>query len=178
MDRVIVKASEPARTEYSSRLRQMTREVATRQLVLLEQVGKKFSRTVDFEMVKSTGYLELPPETLVLGDPQTGKERQFSLSVLGVDPQTHEMSMEMLIRTKGDPNTQLRRFHVGNYDFPMIDNTRLSEDQRAAIAVTQSGDTSAEITLVYFPGSYASLKEKVSYDEVVEQLRVLGQKQK
>jgi hypothetical protein len=28
---------------------------------------------------------------------------------------------------------------------------------------------------VYFPGSYASLKEKVSYDEVVEKLRLLGQ---
>jgi hypothetical protein len=31
--------------------------------------------------------------------------------------------------------------------------------------------------LVYFPGSYASLKEKVSYDEVVEKLRLMGQPQ-
>jgi hypothetical protein len=52
----------------------------------------------------------------------------------------------------------------------MIDNTRLSNDQRAAVVITQAGESSAEITMVYFPGSYASLKEKVSYDEVVEQL--------
>jgi hypothetical protein len=174
MYRTIERAPEPARVDYGNRLRQMTREVATRQLVLLEQVGKKFSRSVDFAMVKSSGYLELPPETLTLGE----KERQFSLAVLAVNPATQEMQLEMLIRTKDDPNTQLRRFHVGNYDFPMIDNTRLSDDQRAAVVVTQSNNESADITLVFFPGSYASLKEKVSYDEVVEQLRVLGNKAK
>jgi hypothetical protein len=81
----------------------------------------------------------------------------------------------MGVRTLGDPSgMQLRRFWVGSYDFPMIDNTRLSRDQRAAVVVTLANDKSAEITLVYFPGSYSSLKEKVSYDEVVEQLRQLG----
>jgi hypothetical protein len=169
MNRVIAAAPKPKKDQYDARLRQITREVATRQMVLLEQVGQKFSRNVDFEMVKKTGYLELPQETLVL----RGKERQFSLAVLAVNPETQEMRMEMVIRTKGDPNMQLRRFNVGNYDFPMIDNTRLSDDQRAAVVVTQSNQDSADITLVFFPGSY-SLKEKVSYDEVVEQLRVLG----
>ena len=66
---------------------------------------------------------------------------------------------------------QLRKFQIGNFDFPMIDNTRLSKDQRAAVVITQAGESSAELTLVYFPGSYASLKEKVSSDEVIEQLR-------
>jgi len=66
---------------------------------------------------------------------------------------------------------QLRKFQIGDFDFPMIDNTRLSSDQRAAVVITQSGDSSAEVTLVYFPGSYASLKEKISYDEVIEQFR-------
>jgi hypothetical protein len=31
-------------------------------------------------------------------------------------------------------------------------------------------DNSADITLVYFPGSYASLKEKPYYQEVVQKL--------
>jgi hypothetical protein len=96
--------------------------------------------------------------------------------VLAVNPETQEMRFEMTIRTKGDPNTQLRRFQVGTFDFPMIDNTRLSDDQRAAVVVTQSNNESADITLVYFAGSYASLKEKISYDEVVEQLRGIAEK--
>jgi hypothetical protein len=64
---------------------------------------------------------------------------------------------------------QLRKFQIGNFDFPMIDNRRLSKDQRAAIVITAFSEASAEITLVYFPGSYASLKEKASSDEVIEQ---------
>jgi hypothetical protein len=72
---------------------------------------------------------------------------------------------------------QLRTFRVGYYDFPMIDNTRLSRGQRAAVVINQCGADSAELTLIYFPGSYASLKEKVSYDEVVEKLRGLSRSQ-
>jgi len=53
----------------------------------------------------------------------------------------------------------------------MIDNTRLSSDQRAAVVLNQMNEAGADITLVFFPGSYASLREKVSYDEVVEKLR-------
>jgi len=168
MDRVIARGPIPDRGAYEQRLKQMTREVATRQLVLLEQVGQKFSRTIDFAELKKAGYLELMPETLVLGP----KERTFAILVDNVNPETREISMELGVRTKGDAEMQLRRFHVGSYDFPMIDNTRLSGDQRAAVVLTNSNPDSAEITLVYFPGSYASLKEKVSYDEVVEQLRM------
>jgi hypothetical protein len=93
------------------------------------------------------------------------------------NPQQHELVVELGVRTPKESSAlQLRQFHVGYYDFPMIDNTRLSHDQRAAVVMTQSSDVGAELTLVYFPGSYASLKEKVSYDEVVEKLREMGQR--
>ncbi|HET9218187.1 MAG TPA: hypothetical protein VFR18_14480 [Terriglobia bacterium] len=151
---------------FTSRLNQIGRDIATRQLVLLEQVGKKFSRSIDFEKLKTEGLLELTPETLKLGE----IEREFSLSVLNVVAETREIRVEMGIRTPQESSAmQLRKFQIGNFDFPMIDNTRLSKDQRAAVVITQSGETSAEITLVYFPGSYASMKEKVSSDEVIEQ---------
>jgi len=136
--------------------------------VLLEQVGKKFSRSIDFEMLEKEGILELMPETLSLN----GKQREFLLSVLGVNAQTREIRIEMGVRTPQESSAmQLRKFQIGDFDFPMIDNTRLSSDQRAAVVITQSGESSAEVTLVYFPGSYASLKEKISYDEVIEQFR-------
>ena len=54
----------------------------------------------------------------------------------------------------------------------MIDNTRISHSQRVGIALTRWNEgNSAEIKLVYFPGSRASLKEKPYYDEVIEQLK-------
>jgi hypothetical protein len=79
------------------------------------------------------------------------------------------------VRTpKESPLVRRLTFHVSYFDFPMIDNTRLSRDQRAAVALNEFGEGGADLTLVFFPGSYASLKEKVSYDEVVEKLRILS----
>ena len=169
MSRLVEASADKDQAVYRTRLRQMGRDIATRQLVLLEQVGKKFSRSIDFEMLAKEGIIELAPEKLTLGT----KQREFSLSVLGVNPQTRELRIEMGVRTPQESSAmQLRKFQIGDFDFPMIDNTRLSSDQRAAVVVTQFGESSAEITLVYFPGSYASLKEKISYDEVIEQFRL------
>ena len=172
MARLIAQTPDPQQQRgFNTRLNQIGRDIATRQLVLLEQVGKKYSRSIDFEKLKTEGILELTPETLKLPGPGGGEiQREFSLSVLSVVPETREIRVEMGIRTPQESSAmQLRKFQIGNFDFPMIDNTRLSKDQRAAVVITQSGETSAEITLVYFPGSYASLKEKVSSDEVIEQ---------
>jgi hypothetical protein len=171
-----------AKDAYVRRLNQMGRDITTRQLVLLEQVGTKFSRNVDFEKLKTEGILELAPEKLTLGK----YERELSLSVLAFNPDTREIRVEMGVRTLKTPPSpdasthessamQLRRFQIGYFDFPMIDNTRLSGDQRAAVVITQANDSSADLTVVYFPGSYASLKERASSEEIVEQLRSMGQ---
>jgi hypothetical protein len=55
----------------------------------------------------------------------------------------------------------------------MIDNTRLSHDQRCAVVLNEFDPVSkfAEATVVYFPGDRASLKEKPYYDEVLHTLR-------
>ena len=120
----------------------------------------------------SQGSLDLEPEKLILEK----TEREFMLAVNEINPERRELIIELGVRTPKEPSSvQRRTFHVGYYDFPMIDNTRLSNDQRAAVVLNQINEGGADITLVYFPGSYASLKEKVSYDEVVEKLRAMGQ---
>ena len=52
----------------------------------------------------------------------------------------------------------------------MLDNSRLSDDQRFAVMLDEFDESSALITLVYFPGHYASLKEKPYYDDIVKRL--------
>jgi len=133
MGREITAATtDPNQASYRARLNQIGRDISTRQLVLLEQVGKKFSRSVDFDKLKAEGILELAPEKLTLAD----HEREFTLSVLAANPQTHEIRVEMGVRTlNGTSTLQLRKFQVGDFDFPMIDNTRLSSDQRAAVVI-------------------------------------------
>jgi hypothetical protein len=173
MDRQITVSTAADKDSYRNRLNQVAKEITNRQMVLLEQVGSKFSRTVDFEKFqKSPGGLELEPEKLKLGN----TEREFMLSVLEYRPEARELTMELGVRTpRESSNVQRRTFHVGYYDFPMIDNTRLSGDERAAVVLNQWNGGSADLTFVYFPGSYASLREKVSYDEVVEKLRLMNQ---
>jgi hypothetical protein len=173
VDREITSTKDSDKFYYIGRLNQVSKEIITRQLVLLEQVGSKFSRNVDFDKLKANpGGFELEPEKLKLD----GAEREFMVSILDFDLQTRQIKVELGVRLPGNAAVQRRVFNVGVYDFPMIDNTRLSNDQRAAIVVNQLNNAGADLTLVYFPGSYASLKEKVSYDEVVEKLRGINQR--
>src|SRR4029077_17504222 len=68
--------------------------------------------------------------------------------------------------------TTSTEFWLGPFDFPMIDNIRLPHDERMA-AVLNTFDArsgSADLTLAYFPGKYAGLREKPYYDEVVARL--------
>jgi len=172
MDRQITLLSGSEKQSYLIRLNQVAKEISNRQLLLLEQVGGKFSRTVDLDKFRaSRGGLELEPEKLKLDN----TEREFMLSVMDFNPERRELRMELGVRTPQESSSvQRRTFIVGYYDFPMIDNTRLSRDQRAAVVLNQINEGGADLTLVYFPGSYASLREKVSYDEVVERLRIMG----
>jgi len=61
-------------------------------------------------------------------------------------------------------------FDVGFFSSPMIDNTRLSNDQRVAIVLTDMSPFGANVSLVYFPGSRASLREKPYYEEILRKL--------
>src|SRR6266850_1177339 len=65
MDRQITASNGKEKAEYTDRLNKVAQEITNRQMVLLEQVGGKFSRTVDFEKFRaSPGGLELEPQKL------------------------------------------------------------------------------------------------------------------
>ena len=100
--------------------------------------------------------------------------------MLGIRNDVQEINVRMEVLTPndldGEEDTYIAcEFSVGFFDFPMIDNTRLSHDQRSAIVLTDfsgsdSEEPSANITLLEFPGSHASLKEKPYYEEIVHNL--------
>ncbi len=150
---------------YLSRLETMAREIVRRQMVILEGVGKEFDRTVDLTGDPSGTSLE--PASLTLDGVQTS----FAIDVLSVDRANREIRLGLNIETP-DPEqgrqTKLATFSVSYFDFPMIDNTRLVGGQRCAVVLNNMSDQSADLTLVLFPGTYASLKEKPYYDEVIE----------
>jgi hypothetical protein len=167
----ISRSAGPEKREQLDRLEKVAREVARKEMVVLEGVGTSFERTVDFdEVAASPGGLALEPAKLTL----SGIEREFALVAKKVDRDRKEMLIRVEVRTpkgpSGEYDTDEAEFWSGFFDFPMIDHTRLSHDQRCAVVVRNFGKSSARIALVDFPGSYASLKEKPYIQEMIKDL--------
>ncbi len=173
MRRRVIREQEEAKTPaaraendaYLDRLERMAREIARRQMIVLEGVGKRFDRTID--LTGDPGGTSLEPGTLILD----GVATTFAIDILDVDRPNREIRIGLNIETP-DPDlgrqTKLATFGVSYFDFPMIDNTRLVSGQRCSVVLNSISDQSADITLVLFPGTYASLKEKPYYNEVIE----------
>jgi hypothetical protein len=158
-------ATQAENAAYLGRLETMAREIVRRQMIVLEGVGKRFDRTIDLS--GDPGGTSLESATLTLD----GIETTFGIDVLDVDSVNREVRIALNIETP-DPEqgrqTKVANFGVSYFDFPMIDNTRLNGGQRCAVVLNSISEQSADITLVLFPGSYASLKEKPYYNEVIE----------
>jgi len=164
-------ATPQARDRYQGfmdRLERVAREIARKQMIVLEGVGKRFDRTIDMtdDPIGST----LEPATLTL----ESRQATFSIDVLDFNRETREILIGLSVETPDSTQgrqTKSATFTVSYFDFPMIDNTRLAGGDRCAIVLNGFSDQSADLTLVFFPGAYASLKEKPYYSEVIESIR-------
>jgi hypothetical protein len=109
--------------------------------------------------------------------------RQFVLELIGYTAATHEVQVRLYASKPltgeqcGQPTLDLQgqreidtNFVVDLFDFPMIDNTRLSGSERCAVSLTALNPNVVSLTLSYFPASRASLKDKPYYDEVIRDL--------
>jgi hypothetical protein len=167
------------RRELEERLSDLAREVTRKQLIVLEAGGGRFDWTVLFSdsLIEGTRSEQLEDVTLSLD----GIERRFRVTLQRVDTAERQLGVGLEIETRpqaGVPAAAAGRyavdFDVGFFSTPMIDNTRLSNDQRVAIVLTDLNDAGANLTLVYFPGSRASLREKPYYEEILRKLADTG----
>ena len=151
--------------DYTERLENVAREIARKQMIVLEGVGRRFDRTIDLSGDPDGTSLE--PAVLTLDSVQT----DFSIDVVRVDRANREVLVSVSIEAP-DPaqgrQTKVATFTVSFFDFPMIDNLRIAHGQRCALVLTNFSEQSAELTAVLFPGAYASLKEKPYYNEVIQ----------
>lgn len=113
----------------------------------------------------SRHYRQFLLELIGLNDP--AREVQVRLYVSKV--LTEELCQQATLDLEGQREIDTN-FVVGLYDFPMIDNTRLSQSERCAVSLTVLNPSVVSLTLAYFPASRASLKDKPYYDEVIKGL--------
>ncbi len=171
LDRDIDKTGGAKGNELRERLSKVAREVTRKEMVVLEEAGMSFERTVDFDdLAGNPGGIPLEPAVLTLNK----VERNFALVVKKVDVRRKEMQIRLEVKTRNEESGVYRtddaEFWVGYYDFPMIDHVRLSRDQRFAVILRNFSGGSARVAAVYFPGAYASLKEKPYVQELVKGL--------
>ncbi len=155
------------------RLEGVAREVTRKQMLALEEAGSKFEREISLDSLKNNpgGYM-LDEDSMTVDN----IKRLFRVVALEADLKTRNIKVRLEVRTLGDSLQQsempnVGEFWVGFYDFPMIDNTRLSHDQRCGIVLTDLDEQSANISVIDFPGSHASLRERPYFDEIIENLR-------
>jgi len=164
-----------AKRDYEGRLSELAREVTRKQIIVLEAGGKRFDWTVilNDSLVAGTTSLQLDDVELTLD----GIKRRFRVTLSGADLERRELKIGLEVATAVQPGvspTSAGRssvdFAVSFFSSPMIDNTRLSNDQRVAIVLTDMNEAGASLSLVYFPGSRASLREKPYYEEILRKL--------
>lgn len=160
-------AADPSEIEdCGRRLVKVAREITGKQMLILKGVGRSFDREIEF--LDDAGNPQLPVRLDTVTLELDSIRRHFCIEVFEFDQKTGEVEIEVEVWGGGEP--YLNDFGVGPFDFPMIDNSRLSDDQRFAVMLNEFDESSALITLVYFPGRYASLKEKPYYDDIVKRL--------
>jgi hypothetical protein len=173
IQRRLRKSTDPDRADYLRRLNRVAKETTAKQLFSLQGQGKMFTRSVDFEELAAAGGagIQLEPETVNVRKITC----QIGLRVLKLDNEQEQLLVRLEVKaSEGHPEIPDTRatFNVGYFDFPVIDNTRLSNGLRCAVTLTNfSADVAADLTTVCFPGEFASLKDRPYYDEVIQKLR-------
>jgi hypothetical protein len=187
-----------AKDEYTYRLKRIANEIVSKQKAILEKAGTKDDFKFGLETIqqlhsgkngnefrdqtkksflkKRRKYFSIP----VLIENDTAY-RHGSLTLINVDRNIDEVEVRLMVCqpvkesdiNKASDNLVVdseQTFWLGPFDFPMIDNTRLSEDQRCAVIINNISHDNVRLSVMCFPGAHASLKEKPYYDELVEKL--------
>jgi len=182
------------REEYRKRLYKMASDVTSKQISSLEGAAARETMYITFP--DSTGYKpglsqELPIEwkdskvffdTVRVGSTSNIYKRVVYLNALRYNVDEKNVDVRLDIETSVNDkfvNMVTQEFTIDYFEFPMIDNTRLSNDMRCAVVMRDFDFPHfIEVDILYFPGSHSSLKEKPYYDEVVKKLLTDQQAQK
>ena len=169
----------PPRKDLQARLVTVSREIADRQIASLAEADRRWGAGIDsFERLRKGDSgseivfsKDLPPPA----DAQKGaayKPMNIQLEVLAVDSKRDAVQVRLQARGLDPAQTFVdATFWVSYFDFPMLDNTRLPNRQRLAVVLSQFDRDSAQLTIVYFPETRASLKEKPYFDELIEDMK-------
>lgn len=175
------------KAEYRKRLYKMAGDVISKQISSLEGAASRETMFITFP-ADSNGHKpglsqELAMDwkdskefhdTVKVGNTYSIYKRVVFLNALSSNVDEKTVNVRLDIETSVNDkfiNMVTQEFTIDYFQFPMIDNTRLSNDMRCAVVMRDFAYPNfIEVDILYFPGSHSSLKEKPYYDEVVKKL--------
>jgi hypothetical protein len=172
---------------YRNRLYKMAGDVISKQISSLEGAATRENMFITFQSDSVKYKPGLSQEfamdwkdskvfydTVKVGNTNNVYKRVVFLKALGYNVDEKRVNVRLDIETSLNAkfvNMVTQEFTIDYFQFPMIDNTRLSNDMRCAVVMRDFDYPNfIEVDILYFPGSHSSLKEKPYYDEVVKKL--------
>lgn len=159
------------------RLHRLAMDIATREVETLKDWGCVFEGEVNFEQLLQKNVLVGVVQKDCAGKGDDLPAKWFRLDVM-TNPEVPDIrkQLELYVVLSIRPNEKSRDqekqadFTVSPFDFPLIDNIRLEDRTRASIVMTRVDDGGVTLSLVYFPASRTSLKDKPFHDEVLRMM--------
>jgi len=172
---------------YRNRLYKMAGDVISKQISSLEGAATRETMFITFpgdsakykpglsqEFAMDWKDSKVFYDTVKVGNTNSVYKRVVFLKALGYNVDEKRVNVRLDIETSLNNkfvNMVTQEFTIDYFQFPMIDNTRLSNDMRCAVVMRDFDFPNfIEVDILYFPGSHSSLKEKPYYDEVVKKL--------
>ena len=164
----------PDRNELLARIESLAREVTSKQLFTLQGRGARFSGLGRPRGGRCGGCRQRAADRRATETDRSATETCDSPCWCAPSTARRKTCACGSRRTNAAAPTATSlntTFDVGYFDFPIIDNTRLPNNWRCAVVLTNWVEGYAELTAICFPGEYASLKDRPYYEEVIQRLR-------
>lgn len=160
---------EITKNKYKKRIESAANYVKSKQRQVLEAHGVKKDITVNLDSVKKIYEVTLELNKI---------KRSISLSVSKVGSAGDELGIILFIKKYNSVDSDSAfgdikpvQFRLDKYNFPMIDNTFLSEDQRCAVVLNHINKSRAQLEIILFPGKYASLKDRSDILDLIDRMK-------
>jgi len=167
----------PEQRNLVRRLETVSKEIIDRQVASLASDNYRWGVGIDsFQTLHERGYMNLTNQDLPApADAVKGQDyTPLNMHIEALAVNTARKTIHVRLQIRGRKNFQTlidASFWVSYFDFPMLDNIRLPDRQRLAVVLRQFDADSAQMMIVYFPESRASLKEKPYFDDLIEDMK-------
>ncbi|NOQ51960.1 MAG: hypothetical protein GQ578_07090 [Desulfuromonadaceae bacterium] len=180
------------------RLHSLAKRVAGAQLASLKPRGKPLHIEIPFKQIEMNetaqqGFYTWPTDEVALiaaGDEELANELSLELSRLTQDGVTRILTFQfsnanyrqktlnvaLTVETfKADGTLDNRpaemKFNLDYFNFPLIDNTRLSNNQRFALVLAGFDENTVKVEGVLFPGEFSSQRDKPYLMDAIKALK-------